>query len=64
MEIKVKLEPSIEVDYQTFDLEDTDLTKEDWLALTEDDQKAVIFEICRDNIYGMITEITATELNK
>lgn len=57
MKIKVTFEPNIEKDYQTFDLEDMDYTQEEWSKLTEDDKRSRIFEICRENIYGMITEI-------
>ena len=61
MKVTVKFEPNIETDYQTFDQLDLDMTKEEWLNLTEDQKKDIIHEICRDNIYGMITEITETE---
>jgi len=57
MKIRVTFEPNIDIDHQTFDIKDTDMTQEEWSNLSDVKKKEILFEICSDNIYGMITEI-------
>jgi hypothetical protein len=57
MKLTVTLEPNVDEDIQTFEWDDLDLTKSEFMELDEDAQKEFMYEMVAHNIYGMITKI-------
>ena len=57
MKIKAIIRPNIEEDVQTFSLADLGLTRDEWCAMDEEDQKMLLYEVVADNLYGIVDEI-------
>ena len=60
MKIKVELEPNIERDIQTIDLDDLGLTPDEWELMDDEEKLSELYDAIADSIFGVISDISTT----